>query len=278
MVQFRVQKRFFLNSSLIYSTKGKILRSDVDPLFRNQVTYKYLEMPILYTAEFKGTVGSGREYKWYFGAGPNISYWLGGKGRMMSSAGLTVVRRLVELHQGRVEAVSDGPGRGAEFRVYLPCVGEVQADEAVPQPAPDAQPALACGKRVLVVDDNIDAAESVAMLLRLDGHEVKVVTDGPQALAALPVFAPQVAVLDIGLPGMNGYELAGHSVSTSLGLEAAASVSERMLSAASTSTSARNFSGASNAASMVGPPPNEWPTTIARGNCRDASAAAMRRP
>ncbi len=85
MVQFRVQKRFFLNSSLIYSTKGKILRSDVDPLFRNQVTYKYLEMPILYTAEFKGTVGSGREYKWYFGAGPNISYWLGGKGRMMSS-------------------------------------------------------------------------------------------------------------------------------------------------------------------------------------------------
>lgn len=85
MVQFRVQKRFFLNSSLIYSTKGKIVRSEIDPLFRNQVTYKYLEMPILYTAEFKGSFGGNREYKWYFGAGPNVSYWLGGKGRIMSS-------------------------------------------------------------------------------------------------------------------------------------------------------------------------------------------------
>ena len=85
MVQFRVQKRFFLNSSLIYSTKGKITRSEIDPLFRNQVTYKYLEMPILYTAEFKGTVGSNREYKWYFGVGPNVSYWLGGKGTITSS-------------------------------------------------------------------------------------------------------------------------------------------------------------------------------------------------
>src|SRR5690606_8367111 len=53
--------------------------------FRNQATYNYLEMPILYTAEFKGTFGSGKEYKWYFGAGPNVSYWLGGKGRMTSS-------------------------------------------------------------------------------------------------------------------------------------------------------------------------------------------------
>ncbi|MFO7258806.1 MAG: porin family protein [Bacteroidota bacterium] len=85
MVQFRVQKRFFLNTSLIYSTKGKIARTDNDQLFRNQVTYQYLEMPILYTAEFKGTVGGNREYKWYFGAGPNVSYWLGGKGRMMST-------------------------------------------------------------------------------------------------------------------------------------------------------------------------------------------------
>jgi len=121
--------------------------------------------------------------------------------------GLTVVRRLVELHQGRVEALSEGRGRGSEFRVILPCIGEV-GNEAAEREMPPAPPALATGKRVLVVDDNIDAAESVAMLLRLDGHEVKVVTDGPQAIACLPVFAPQVAVLDIGLPGMNGYELA----------------------------------------------------------------------
>jgi hypothetical protein len=85
MVQFRVQKRFFLNTSLIYSTKGKIAKSELDPLFRNQVTYQYIEMPILYTAEFKGTVGGNREYKWYFGVGPNVSYWLGGKGKMISS-------------------------------------------------------------------------------------------------------------------------------------------------------------------------------------------------
>ena len=85
MVAFRVQKRFFLNTSIIYSTKGKVLKSEIDPMFRNQATYNYLEMPILYTAEFKGTFGSGKEYKWYFGAGPNVSYWLGGKGRMTSS-------------------------------------------------------------------------------------------------------------------------------------------------------------------------------------------------
>jgi CheY-like chemotaxis protein len=61
---------------------------------------------------------------------------------------------------------------------------------------------------VLVVDDNVDAAESIAVFLRLEGHEVKTVGDGPQALACLPVFAPQVALVDIGLPGMDGYEVA----------------------------------------------------------------------
>lgn len=85
MVAFRVQKRFFLNTSIIYSTKGKIVKSDIDPMFRNQATYNYIEMPILYTAEFKGSFGGSREYKWYFGAGPNVSYWLGGKGKIMSS-------------------------------------------------------------------------------------------------------------------------------------------------------------------------------------------------
>jgi hypothetical protein len=85
MVQFRVQKRFFLNTSLIYSTKGKVERVEDDPNFRNQMTFQYLEMPIIYTAEFKGTVGGNKEYKWYFGVGPNVSYWLGGKGKMMSS-------------------------------------------------------------------------------------------------------------------------------------------------------------------------------------------------
>jgi signal transduction histidine kinase/DNA-binding response OmpR family regulator len=120
--------------------------------------------------------------------------------------GLTVVQRLVDLHQGRVEVKSDGHGKGSLFRVVLPCVSEVRQVQ-------DAQKAPAgingsAGRRVLVVDDNIDAAESIAVFLRLEGHEVRTVSDGPQAVAISQVFAPHVAVVDIGLPGMNGYEVA----------------------------------------------------------------------
>jgi signal transduction histidine kinase len=120
--------------------------------------------------------------------------------------GLTVVQRLVELHHGRVEVLSEGINKGSLFRVTLPCISEVFQSE--PAEAPAAEAALCGGKRVLVVDDNIDAAESIAVFLRLEGHEVRTVTDAPQALAIAQVFAPQVAVLDIGLPGMSGYELA----------------------------------------------------------------------
>jgi signal transduction histidine kinase/DNA-binding response OmpR family regulator len=118
--------------------------------------------------------------------------------------GLAVVRRLVELHQGEVSVTSDGAGLGTEVNVRLPCISEVVASPGV-QSAP-AQPQG--GKRILVVDDNADAAESIAVLMGIEGHEVKTVTDGMQALACLEVFAPQVAIIDIGLPGMNGYELA----------------------------------------------------------------------
>jgi signal transduction histidine kinase/DNA-binding response OmpR family regulator len=120
--------------------------------------------------------------------------------------GLTVVDRLVDLHQGRVEVKSDGIGKGSLFRVILPCISEV------PQAAEDTVAAVlaapTAGKRVLVIDDNIDAAESIAVFLRLEGHEVRTVSDGPQAVAIAQVFAPHVAVVDIGLPGMNGYEVA----------------------------------------------------------------------
>jgi signal transduction histidine kinase/DNA-binding response OmpR family regulator len=118
--------------------------------------------------------------------------------------GLAVVRRLVELHQGEVKVTSDGPGLGTEVKVQLPCISEV-----VPQAGVQAMPApRQGGKRILVVDDNEDAAESIAVLMAMEGHEVKTVTDAMQALACLAVFAPQVAIIDIGLPGMNGYELA----------------------------------------------------------------------
>ena len=120
--------------------------------------------------------------------------------------GLTLVKRLVELHNGRVDAASDGPGRGATFTVALPCIAAVEPQRQVPQPLSKSSEVY--GRRVLVVDDNVDAAESTAAFLRLEGHEVKAVHDGLQALASLKVFDPHVVVLDIGLPGLDGYAVA----------------------------------------------------------------------
>jgi len=117
--------------------------------------------------------------------------------------GLTLVKRLVELHGGRVEARSEGPGRGTEVIVRLPvAVG--------PRPAAAGAPAVTAGgpRRVLIVDDNVDAAESLADALRDAGHEVRVETDGPSALASAEAFSPDAALVDIGLPGMDGYEVA----------------------------------------------------------------------
>ena len=121
--------------------------------------------------------------------------------------GLTVVQRLVALHQGRVEVKSEGSGKGTSFTVVLPCISEVPQSESETQSLPDAV-AILGGQRILVVDDNIDAAESVAMWLRLEGHEVRKVADGLQAVAIAQVFAPQIVLVDIGLPGINGYEVA----------------------------------------------------------------------
>jgi signal transduction histidine kinase/ActR/RegA family two-component response regulator len=118
--------------------------------------------------------------------------------------GLAVVRRLVELHQGEVNVASEGAGAGTEVSVHLPCISEV-----VPHAGIQAMPAMQQGgKRILVVDDNADAAESIAVFMRIEGHEVQTVTDAMQALGCVERFAPQIAIIDIGLPGMNGYELA----------------------------------------------------------------------
>jgi two-component system, chemotaxis family, CheB/CheR fusion protein len=121
--------------------------------------------------------------------------------------GLTLVKRLVEMHGGRVEARSAGTGHGSEFIVELPTVeprrAETEAAEGVQQAAPG-------GCRVLVVDDNVDSAESMAMLLQFEGHEVGMAVDGPSALEAARRMRPHVVLLDIGLPGITGYELAQH--------------------------------------------------------------------
>jgi CheY-like chemotaxis protein len=123
--------------------------------------------------------------------------------------GLTLVRRLVEMHGGTVTAHSEGPGKGSEFVVRLPALSPRQ-------PVPDARAVGAGGesvgtapqRRILVVDDNVDAAESLALLLRLEGHDVRVAHDGPTALAAVEDEPPALVFLDIGMPVMNGYDVA----------------------------------------------------------------------
>ncbi|MBI4205998.1 MAG: response regulator [Betaproteobacteria bacterium] len=119
--------------------------------------------------------------------------------------GLTLARQLAELHQGRIEAYSEGPGKGAVFTVFLPCINAVATAGAAP--AVSGAPRLR-DRRVLVVDDNADAAESTAMLLRLAGHETRVITEAAEVISAAAEFMPHVVVLDIGLPRINGYELA----------------------------------------------------------------------
>jgi PAS domain S-box-containing protein len=121
--------------------------------------------------------------------------------------GLTIVKKLVEMHGGCVAATSEGAGRGSEFMLRLPLAHA--ADEARLAQRMARSPVRARRRsRVLVVDDNVDAATSLALLLKLDGHDVKLAHDGPGALSAARGFTPQVILLDIGLPGMSGYEVA----------------------------------------------------------------------
>jgi PAS domain S-box-containing protein len=122
--------------------------------------------------------------------------------------GLTLVQRLVDLHDGNVQAFSAGPDRGSEFVVRLPrarleAPGAVEPSHVAPTDLPRAT-----NRRVLVVDDNVPSAQSLATVLKLEGFDVHIVHDGPSALQAVPAYRPDVLLLDIGLPGLDGYEVA----------------------------------------------------------------------
>ena len=119
--------------------------------------------------------------------------------------GLALVKSLAVLHGGRVEAHSEGLGKGSEFVVFLPCLAEAPA---VDVPRVSAAPGGARGLKVLVVDDNVDAAQMLATLLEMNGYEVDVAYDGRGALASVVQAPPDVALLDIGLPDIDGHELA----------------------------------------------------------------------
>jgi signal transduction histidine kinase/DNA-binding response OmpR family regulator len=121
--------------------------------------------------------------------------------------GLTLVQRLVQLHGGDVVASSAGAGQGAQFRVTLPCLGEV-LEAGDPDAGGERLPTAAVARRILVVDDNLDVVETTTMLLSLSGHEVQSAKDGLQALQLAVAFRPEVVLLDIGLPLMDGYEVA----------------------------------------------------------------------
>jgi PAS domain S-box-containing protein len=128
----------------------------------------------------------------------------GARSRGGLGIGLSLVKRIAEMHGGTVTARSEGTGRGSEFVVRIPAIAAERTAEA-PPPEPASQPSR---RRVLVVDDNTDAAESLAALLSIGGHETRLAHDGLQAVEEAKTFHPDVVFLDIGMPEMDGHETA----------------------------------------------------------------------
>ncbi len=127
--------------------------------------------------------------------------------------GLTLAKSLVEMHGGSVTAQSEGVGKGSEFVVRLPLLAELRSEGC--EPGGSGRLVESSARRILVVDDNVDAADSLAVLLRLLGNDVRTAPDGPAALEAARAYRPDVVLLDLGLPRMSGYEVcrrlrAGH--------------------------------------------------------------------
>jgi CheY-like chemotaxis protein len=122
--------------------------------------------------------------------------------------GLTVVQGLVQLHGGRITAHSDGLGRGSEFVVWLPALAQDEAMEPPSRILERTTEAAARSTKVMVVEDQETVARITVALLKTMGHEVALAKDAPSALELVQEFRPEIILMDIGLPGMNGYELA----------------------------------------------------------------------
>jgi CheY-like chemotaxis protein/anti-sigma regulatory factor (Ser/Thr protein kinase) len=120
--------------------------------------------------------------------------------------GLTLVKRLAQMHGGSIEARSDGEGQGSEFVVRLP----VLSKRAAAKPEPGTTTGGSPERRILIVDDNVDSAESLAMLLEITGNKTFVAHDGAEALDAIEKHRPEVVLLDIGLPKLDGHEVCRH--------------------------------------------------------------------
>jgi CheY-like chemotaxis protein len=137
-----------------------------------------------------------------------ILYWNRGAERTFgwtTGIGLTLVRSIVDLHGGTVIAESQGNDQGSTFRVRLPRVQQ-GTREAEATPSPSAETAVS--KRVLIADDNLDAAESLQLWLQLAGHDVQIAGNGVTALKVAEAFKPDVALLDLGMPGLSGFDVA----------------------------------------------------------------------
>jgi CheY-like chemotaxis protein len=122
--------------------------------------------------------------------------------------GLTLVKQLVEMHGGAVEARSEGADQGAEFMVRLPIAVTAMKERGQPASEIATKAATGAGHHILVADDNEDAANSLSALLRIIGHDVRVAYDGAEAVELAATFRPDVILLDIGMPGLNGFEAA----------------------------------------------------------------------
>jgi CheY-like chemotaxis protein len=120
--------------------------------------------------------------------------------------GLTIVKSLVDLHGGSIHALSEGPGQGSEFVIRLPLAAE--AAERAEGPSEYGAVPARTGRRILIVDDNVDAAHLMADVLEAVGHDTRLAYDGPAALHIAADFQPHAALLDLGLPIMDGYEIA----------------------------------------------------------------------